>query len=270
MRFTVSVLLTAILIAALPIGSGAQGRADDGSSNQRGNPKRDPIVSLDFEGGTLTQYVAYIRQAIAAHYRDAAANILLDTNAGDVRVPAMTLKHVSVSTALEAATNLITAQPRVYVKRSSPRVGLPVYCVHTKPAPRRNAQPKQTVRTLVRVYSFRIVTEPPAGTPADLKLDAKTVLTAIETGLDFSTGPKATLRYHVDSALLFVRATAEQTQIIESVLDRLESDIQRLRQSAVHASRSRQPSHATNPGDGTAQPREDADASPPAKRRQAH
>ena len=207
----------------------------DAQANSPGSAfdmNRDPVVSFAFKGGTYVDYVDAIQSAVVAQYKSGPVNILLPALATEVTVPKLTLVNVSVSTALDAATDLTDPPNSISVKQRRAQFGKPVFSIRVRLPKVRKKRGADVEPQMVRVYSFRLLTESLAGQPSDVKLTSKTILTAIETGLDFTGGPEAKLRYHVDSSLLFVRGTPEQTHIIENVVAQLEGDLSRLRQAA--------------------------------------
>ena len=92
------------------------------SPAQNAQPTR-PIVSIDFDGGSLEDFVEEIRGA------GENINILIPPEASEVTVPAVSLKSVGVEAALEAVAT-ITLSDTVRVRVSTMLgAGVPIYAV---------------------------------------------------------------------------------------------------------------------------------------------
>src|SRR5688572_20662811 len=149
---------------ALFLGGAAAGQA--GGTNQGGNTAPAEItVSVVFRGGTLAEYASALRAAAEG------VNILVPEQAGEVRVPPITLKNTTVYAALDALSDLVGADHQVKVRMiMTPAQTAPVYTMavarYRAPQmpgnmPGMTAQAGQDVR-MVRVFSLRSLADDPA------------------------------------------------------------------------------------------------------------
>jgi hypothetical protein len=224
----------AALILGSLLGSGASAQDADQDRPRINNPT-DTVVSVNFAGGTLAELVDVIRES------DEYINILTPPEASQVSAPSLSLKQVSVGNALRAIAQVCSnRQASVDVTAQNTGWGQPVFSLRVALARQRETAAPGSVETSVVVFSIRSMTESLPGVPEDAQITfaADTILTAIDTGLNVADpeGDKAQIRYHADSGLLFVRGTWEQNQLIESVLESMENDLNR-RRGAARASR---------------------------------
>ena len=205
------------------------------------------LISVDFDGGSLRDYVDAIRSV-------SKTNILLEDGVDEVMVPAVELKRVEVGTALDAVTDIVEDKRSVNVRSHRSKFGATVYTVQVRSRQQTNVATMQGPQRHVQVFSLRSLIEPMPGYPGDEAqvFEAKTILTAIETGLSIS-GDKhaAVLRYHADSGLLFVEGSINQTSMVHSVLKSMGDDLEMLREAAVHAQHRRTRSASSNAAGAT-------------------
>ena len=191
-------------------------------------------VSVEFKGGSLTEYVAALRSA------GNNVNVVLPDTAAKVRVPALVLRETSVEAALRAVTNVVDESIHLSVNvsvGSSPNsgpFGEPVYSMQVRQLDNNQATtagPPSSRARLVRVFALRTLIKGAGDNTA--RLDVKTILTAVDTGLgvvaehaglDTNSSDKAVVRYHEDSGLLFVAGTNAQLSVVDQVINNLERD----------------------------------------------
>ncbi len=192
-------------------------------------------LSVEFKGGSLTEYVAALRSA------GNNVNVVLPDTAAKVRVPALVLRETSVEAALRAVTNVVDESIHLSVNvsiGSSPNsgpFGAPVYSIQVRQLESNSmgnaAMPQSSRARLVRVFALRTLINGPGDTAT--RLDVKTILTAVDTGLgvvaehaglDTTSSDKAVVRYHEDSGLLFVAGTNAQLSVVDQVINNLERD----------------------------------------------
>jgi hypothetical protein len=232
MKNTAFVALSLVLLPLLP--ATAQQPHKDGDETRTARAPRQTI-SLDFAGGTLAEYVAGLRGV------GQNVNIVLPELASRVRVPPLALRETSVEAALRAVTHVVDPgfQLGINVSQgSSPHagpIGEPVYSVQIRQVVTGSNRAPASAGTSpsgrnVRVFALRHLIKDGAADAA-YRLDVKTILTAVDTGLAVVTdqvavdedpqAPKAIVRYHEDSALLFVAGTSPQLRVIEEVISSL-------------------------------------------------
>lgn len=213
---------------------------------QQANPDAPPkrgqaphTLSVDFKGGTLAEYVAALRAA------GTNVNVVLPDSATKVRVPALVLRETSVEAALRAVTTVVDPSIQLNVNTSvgtlpnQGPIGEPVYSVQVRQIESNpfgnmpgTAQPSTPSARVVRVFALRSLLK--RGDGSGDGLEVKTILTAVDTGLSVvaehatvDTGDgdnKAVVRYHEDSALLFVSGTVAQLRVIDEVISNLRRD----------------------------------------------
>lgn len=177
------------------------------------------LVDVDFAGGSYAKFVKAVHKAVGG---DFSLNILVPAEAEQVQLPALKLRGVGVETALEAAADMTTPLKSINVSTRR-RAGAPVHTIRVR-LPRKGKANTGPEMMVVKVYSLRAITSDPDKTG---RMSHTTALTAIETGLSLVDGPPAEMKYHADSALLFVRGTVPQQHLIESMIARLDFDVAR-------------------------------------------
>ncbi|MFN0134359.1 MAG: hypothetical protein ACKVW3_17740 [Phycisphaerales bacterium] len=169
-----------------------------------------PVVSLRFPGGTVAEYVTALRVASTSE----PINITCSTEALSIRIPEVTLKDVSLESALRAAAFAAqeNGQQRLYVEPFGGLNRTDAFALALMPVRGRDAADD------LQVFSIRDLTE-----SGGVKIE--TVLTAVETALALTdTAPSpATTKYHKDSGLLMIRGNMSQLNAADQVLKRLES-----------------------------------------------
>lgn len=187
-----------------------------------------PVVSLDFPGGTLREYVGAVQRAAGKD----TVNVLLPAEAADLPLPPISMKDVSARTALEAVQ---WAFPQMGPHRvdvtpfGSPESGSPTFAVaYMAMGDRGPVPPSQPARPRdVEVFSIRELIEPAEGGDG---VPVETLLTSIEAALSLKdVGVAPDLKFHEDSGLLIVRGTGEQIGTVKSLLREIRGDVQQRR-----------------------------------------
>ncbi len=185
---------------------------------QQDAPPRAETVTVEFDGGTLVEFVARLRAA-------SGANIVYPESAHRVPVPRLELEDATVQAALEALDSILDPDYRVSARviRDQRSIAKPVHALGVRISPNvdQQEQPQHEVPASVAIFSLQSITE--AGAAAK---PAQTVLTAIETVLAVAGGESdPTLHYHEDSGLLFVRGGDRQIDYVSRVLHQMEQDV---------------------------------------------
>jgi len=189
-------------------------------------------VDIEFAGGNLEALLDRLRRQ-----GEDGINIVSSALANKVQMPSLSLKNADVLSAL-TAIGQIAPQPYVVRVAQQARAGSDVFTVmvqeNVNPQPGQVMQPES-----ISVFSLLTITDgrqSPEG--VDLpRLQVQTVLSAIDTGLGTSQDEDATVRFHKESCLLFVRGTRAQVNLVSQVLTQLENDIQRRRAETMEAYR---------------------------------
>lgn len=187
------------------------------------------LVSIDFPGGTVTEFVSTIRRALPPESKDprAAMNLLVGANAGGVSIPPMTVRNAELETLFNVATALITPRYYLEIDRIDSGNGTPVLVV------RAVSNGPETTRML-RVLPLRALTQTVAGESSDLALPAESILTAVQAALELIADGQtpATVRFHESSGLVFVHGTSQQVDTALDVVSQMERDLDSLRRRA--------------------------------------
>lgn len=198
-----------------------------------------PIVSVDFLGGTVADYVDALRGA-AAGPDTAAVNVAVSKRAATVELPPVQLRSVTLHTALRAATYAaelpdgaelkVDAMP-YWDNGAGPAVAAFALTVSEPRSPQTGghaAQPSPT-DSILRVMSLRDLV---ATGPESSGLPLESVLTAVQAALDLARvegTPAPSMKFHEESFLLIVRGRPEQVQAVEQVVAELTKSVQRYR-----------------------------------------
>lgn len=178
------------------------------------------VVSLNFAGGTLAEFVDAVRKD------QSRANIVLATQARDAQVPAIVLKSAGLEQALEGACMAAAADYDVRVKEFR-GFGEPVYSITAvqRPASRQGA-PRRALATAIEQVVFSTSSLTIEREKGMKPLEVATILSTIELAMaDEQKAPR--IRFHEDSGLLLVRGSRAQTGVAEQVLRTLEKDLDR-------------------------------------------
>ncbi|MCL4221915.1 MAG: hypothetical protein KJZ65_11175 [Phycisphaerales bacterium] len=197
-------------------------------------PASEPeLVNIDFAGGTLGEFVKAMRQAAAP----AQVNVILRGGAEAIGVPAVSLRNVTISSALDA----ICPSDQASIN-SVQKSGAPIHVIEGRrrlpPSPDVGGEfvrPYQGVYTdaaasvpsILRIYSVRDILS------GDIQLSA--IMDAAKTALGVQREqPQPELLFHEDSGVLIVRGTDAQHGIVSELLKTLERDAERARVTAEH------------------------------------
>ncbi len=174
------------------------------------------LITLNFRGGTALEYVEAVRRAAGD------INVVVAPEAAEVRMPAVTIKQVTVPAALE----LLNGQVRELRDR---RVKLSVrqMLVHDK-------RERQTYHIRAEISGRPTAQAAHVWTLAAVRnngVASEAVLSAVETALDVvASATQPDVRFHEDTALLIASGDHDQLQAIEHVLDSLNEAVAQRRQ----------------------------------------
>ena len=199
-------ILLALMLALPAAGQGARGQRPAGE----GDIFRT-LISLSFPGGTVTQYLASV-QRVAGEI-----NVIVAPEAQNVFVPAVTLKDVTVTSAI----NLINGRTRDEGTRS--------ITINVEHMPTYAQGERKTFQILARVHGARHVSVARVWTVTNLldnEIPSEAVLSAVEMALEVvGSETKLDVRFHGDTGLLIASGDPYQLEAIEEVLDRLNDSV---------------------------------------------
>ena len=197
MRTTFIVLLLALFAAT---GTTAQ------------SPTENPLIDVRFPGGTVTQFIEAIRKAAGD------INVLVAPDAVKVKMPAVSLSHVSVAAALNLLDGKEQRTPNQIVR------------VKVDMMPRLSPLERETFQIRVDVRRDR------EGVPGayvwsvlsllDNDISSQALLSAVEMALDVIDSDTALdVRFHEDTGLLIASGDRGQMETIEVVLEQLRTGV---------------------------------------------
>jgi hypothetical protein len=189
------------------------------------------IVSLEFPGGKLSEFITMLRQVLRETETKRFHNLLATGPTTRISLPAIDVYRVEIGSLFEAVATMIRPQHVLEFRFIHNGEGHPVMMLSTYQDPSNDAGADDGAKIAVEAFALRSLTTVLPTEPANFALSTGTVLTAIETALELTPGEAdpATLRFHEDSALLLVQGTARQLDTVRRILDTLSVDIDQLR-----------------------------------------
>lgn len=206
----------------------------------------EPVVNVDFPGGTLAQFVEALSQAAAPR----PVNVMLRNHAGEVPVGVVRLRSVDIGTALEAVADVElqaemlgegswkhAERVRLRLARVGPGDGgSPVFIVDRQDAGRIPDSTVEAQRPGVQIFSIGEIIDAPPEVPnaPGTRMTIDQVMSALETVLALQAGRTEPLvRFHEESRLLVVQGDGPQIAAIASALSRIEDSIRGERKRAL-------------------------------------
>lgn len=183
-----------------------------------------PIVNFTFDGGTLRAFVDAIKKQCPA----VEINVGFRGEAERVQMPAISMKGVSVGTAMQAMNTLADPGAGRYVSVLPvlERNGSPLYAIEIRNLA--DVRPQFTAEQVAtKVFSLRDLIRASGSDQDAPQQTAELVLSVLEAAMEVEASESRTpptLRFHKDSAMLIARGTSNQLQVIESVLGTLKRD----------------------------------------------
>jgi chaperonin cofactor prefoldin len=187
-------------------------QAKEAEKTEKGARKEDTLPLLQYAGGTVGQYV----QLIQGYFK---VNILLDDEVARAKMPAVELWGVEMHSALEVVPQLAVIGIDERIRLTVLDGPSPVFVFKVDRRP--EDPPTLEVFSLQGLLAGR----------GEAKLKQETILTAIEKALAEFPGRQASVKFHPESAILFVKGSAEQNRIVKQVIEKLEEGVNRLEQA---------------------------------------
>jgi hypothetical protein len=179
--------------------------ASDRSAGQDGGDAK--LISLNFPGGTVLAYVNAVRKAAGD------INVVVAPEAGEVRMPAVTVKEVTVAAAMDLIDGQSVDMPGRRIQLGVEH--MPVY----------DTRERQTYQVLAKVSGRPTVRATHVWTLSQLvdnDIPSAAVLSAVETAIEVvASSTRPDVRFHEDTALLIASGDHDQLEAIEHVLDSL-------------------------------------------------
>jgi len=198
------------------------------------------MVSVNFPGGTIGQYVEALRKASTG----GTANIVVSDRSSKVPISAISLKGVDIGVAVSAIPAAYSGARGVWhiepvLPNGMPRMGNYDPASVTYSVDFETVSDFQTGELKVEAFSLGRLLNP-AGS-AKPESNPEVVLTAIEAGLHLligNTDRQPELKFHPDSSLLFVRGTSDEVLLVKSIISRMTEEAvrrQAITQRRTHA-----------------------------------
>lgn len=197
------------------------------------HPQRSAVISLDFPGGPIEEYVAAVKDAAAPR----PVNVVIRGQTSGFTLEPVRLQDVSVSLALKMPEGSVEQRDgsivSVRVLERHADAGEPVYLLDMQRvvhgAERPGASPAE-----VLVLSLNEITTALPGDPPEVVVPAETVLTAVETAIGVAGGESAApeIRFHPESSLLIVAGSKEAARATSEVVRNIFNDVTQRRTRA--------------------------------------
>ncbi len=214
---------------------------------------REPLVTVDFKGGTVQQYIAALRGAMGKD----PVNAVVSESASKAELAAIVLSRVPLSAAMQAISAAAGSSQgnwsiKVIPTESEPSGASLAYAIDFLS---RGQRPNEDM--VIETYSLARLIKP--GKENGPGVPSSVVLSAVETGLRMQTadGKAPELKFHEDSGLLFVRGTVPDVRLVGSVVARMSDDADRESKAAArHADAERERAMAVKEAELNIQMRE--------------
>lgn len=188
----------------------------------------EPVITLDFRGGTVREYVDALRAASIGK----PVNVVVSSAAEAVKLAPIQLNSVMLSDAVEAIQTAAGSRVGMWTigrvsggRGQLPEGVVPTYGVDYMPVPVNNHLQHENATPSVAVFSLSDLVSPVSQGGAGL--NGQMVLTAVEGAAEMATvdpiGP-AVIRFHQDSSLLIVRGVENQREAVRAVVQQLMQD----------------------------------------------
>ncbi len=184
------------------------------------------LVSLDFPGGTLSEWVVALTQAA----KPEPANIILRGDAARIPIEPTKLDNVPLSAAIDVVSGGYQVGDASYMvsnREYQEAAGRSVFALQVSYAGRR--APKSTQQPDPRdiiVLQIKELTTALPGDPPEAVVPAETVLTAIETVLEVAADDGNTnVKYHAPSGLIMLAGPVPSLRAAQEVVGQMASDM---------------------------------------------
>ena len=191
------------------------------------------LVSLDFPGGTLTEWVDALTQAA----KPEPANIILRGDAERIPIGPTKLDNVPLSAAIDVVSGNYQIGDASYMvsnREYQEAAGRSVFAVQVTNAGRRAPRnTQQPANRDIAVLQVKELTTALPGDPPEAVVPAETILTAIEAVLEVAGDDgKTDVKYHAPSGLVMLSGPVSSLRAAEEVLHELSQDVMLRRQRA--------------------------------------
>ena len=213
----VSVLLI-LLTQVTDISAQDQSPQEQQQQNRQQRRPSRAVVSIDFAGGTVQQYIVQLKSNAIASNHNVNVNVILDESVKDVVLPGISFTDVPLDAAIQVLEEIgergslarvgVSRQDSIFVINAEVRV-----------APR----PRQKRTTVISVSNILETKK------------TEDLLSAIEIGMNLIDGGQSevNLKLHSETGLLFAKGSMEQLNIISEIVDQLTGNSNLLQQQLM-------------------------------------
>lgn len=200
---------------------------------------QEPLISIDFPGGTLRECIEAIREAAAPE----PVNIFLpsDSEYADLPVPPFRLRDVTIGAALDAVSGMPIQQGDSFIHlnvgKRAPGAGRTIYSISVSRRThmsRSDAAARLREPSQVLVLQTASLTRPLPGDPSEAAIPAETVLSAIEAAVEVAAGADSgtEIRYHEASGLVLLSGPERALQAARAAVREIEAEAHNRREHA--------------------------------------
>lgn len=162
-------------------------------------PLEETIADVNFPGGTIGQYVEYLRSVTP----DNAVNVVTEDEVAQARVPAIRLKNVTVGQAVDVLETISGDGREIETKTAFTNGSSAM--VYSLRYSRVHQPPPQSPISVFQVSDIIDAGNGGAGT-----MPVNTLLTALEQAMTMVGGEPPEMKYHPDSGLLLFKGGRQQ------------------------------------------------------------
>ncbi|QKK08215.1 MAG: hypothetical protein HND58_08520 [Planctomycetota bacterium] len=196
------------------------------------------LISIEFPGGTLREYVDAIKRAAAPE----PVNIVVRDNGVEFSIDPVTLTQVSIESALAVIEHSGQTVVNGRYLHAGARLtkpsggGQPVHVVYVQDLGAEESSPNRSPESRdFLVLQIKELTTALPGDPPESVVPAETVLTAIEAVLEIAGNADETkVKYHAPSGLVMIAGPVNSLRAAEQVLSQMSRD------TSVRRSRARE------------------------------
>lgn len=194
---------------------------------------REPVLSVQFEGGSIDDYVVVLRRAANPE----PVNVVYARALAKTDLAPITLSAVTLEAAVRAIQSAAGEPGSNFNIRSISTQGAAVFAID---APAKNNRTRQiTMEELqeqrresieMKVFSLAPLVDTLGTVRYGTLASTDSALEAVQAALELSAAdgtPAADVKYHRESNLLLVRGNHEQLFAVQSCIERLQADAER-------------------------------------------
>ncbi|HEX2836676.1 MAG TPA: hypothetical protein VHN77_00965 [Phycisphaerales bacterium] len=170
-------------------------------------PEEPVIADVDFRGGTIRQYIEYLRSVAPNN----AVNVVTEDEVGQATVPAIRLKGVTVGQAVDVLET-ISGDGREIETRTALTTGSTAM-VYSLRYSRVHQPPPQSP---ISVFQVNDIIDNQNGAPGGMPVN--TLLTALEQAMVMVGGEPPEVKFHPDSGLLLMKGGRQQMETASELL----------------------------------------------------